>query len=524
MKTLTATVFAFFLFFVAYCQQNITGMVYEDANRNGKLDAFEKGIARVAVSNGMDVVLTDKSGQYKISIGSDDIIFAIKPSGYQFLLNENHLPQFYYIYKPKGSPDTLKYKGVKATGTLPKEVNFALYKQDENKDFSCFLFGDPQPYSMTDLNMFNSKIIDDIKQVDNMSFGISLGDLVGDTLDLLKNYTESVARLNLPWYHVMGNHDMNYDVRTDKLSDETYERFYGPNNYAFNYADAHFIILDDILYPDPRDGEGYWGGFRKDQLEFLKNDLKTLDKNKLIVISFHIPLFEEHGEDVFRDEDRQELFDLLKDFDHRLILNAHTHYQTQKYYDKNDGWQGKTPLHEYNVGTTSGDWYSGELDEKGNADATMRDGTPNGYAFLNIHGNSYDIRYQVAGKEADYQINIFVPKMIKYNVYNTAPIQANFFMGEKNNIVQYRIDENEWKNMTYLPYMDLNYVQKVCKWDVTEKYLKGRRPSNPEYCTHLWQTRIPHNLKPGLHVVYVRATDKYGNTFQQSRTFRVVEF
>ncbi len=64
------------------------------------------------------------------------------------------------------------------------------------------------------------------------------------------------------------------------------------------------MILDDILYPDPRDGKGYWGGFREDQIQFIQNDLKLVDKIKLIVVSFHIPL-EHNNEDNFRNADRQ---------------------------------------------------------------------------------------------------------------------------------------------------------------------------------------------------------------------------
>ena len=88
----------------------------------------------------------------------------------------------------------------------------------------------------------------------------------------------------------LGNHDMNYEATSDSLSDETFERNFGPATYSFNYGQAHFIIFDDILYPDPRDQKGYWGGFRKDQLDFMENDLKTVPKDKLVICAFHIPL------------------------------------------------------------------------------------------------------------------------------------------------------------------------------------------------------------------------------------------
>ena len=54
----------------------------------------------------------------------------------------------------------------------------------------------------------------------------------------------------------MGNHNMNLDATSDILSVETFEMNFGSVNYAFNYGNAHFIILDNILYPDPRDEKG----------------------------------------------------------------------------------------------------------------------------------------------------------------------------------------------------------------------------------------------------------------------------
>ncbi|MCK4886184.1 MAG: metallophosphoesterase, partial [Planctomycetes bacterium] len=46
--------------------QDATGVVYNDVNGNGIQDAREVGIAKVAVSNGTDVVTTDSNGQYKL--------------------------------------------------------------------------------------------------------------------------------------------------------------------------------------------------------------------------------------------------------------------------------------------------------------------------------------------------------------------------------------------------------------------------------------------------------------------------
>ena len=111
-----------------------------------------------------------------------------------------------------------------------------------------------------ELDYFKRGIVNEVKKntKKNAVLGISLGDLVGDNLSLQKPYADVMKEVGLPRYNVMGNHDMNYDAKEDRLSDETFESNFGPANYSFNYGNVHFIILDDILYPDPRDGKGYW--------------------------------------------------------------------------------------------------------------------------------------------------------------------------------------------------------------------------------------------------------------------------
>lgn len=508
---------------LAYSQTSVSGYVFEDINRNQKKENREKGIEGVAVSNGVQVVLTDKNGRYSLPIEENQTVFVIKPSGYMTPVNHNNLPQYYYQYKPKGSPADFKYKGTPPTGELPKEVNFALNKQNESKNFDILVFGDPQPYTEKELDYFRRGIVNEVKNTKkNAVFGISLGDLVGDNLSLQKPYADVMKEIGLPWYNVMGNHDMNYDAKEDMFSDETFEFNFGPANYSFNYGNVHFIVLDDILYPDPRDGKGYWGGFREDQLKFVENDLKLVDKNKLVVVSFHIPL-EHRNEDNFRNADRQKLFDLLTPFENALILSAHTHIQQQIFYGKQAGWKGSKDLHEYNVGTTCGDWYSGTPDEAGLPTSTMRDGTSKGYSFISFTDNQYKVRYKTAGKPNDYQIRLYVPDVIPFPSKTSAKILANFFMGSRKDKVEYRIDNGVWETMEYDEAIDPNFALSVFKWDVTSDLLPGRRPSNPEMSKHIWVAGFPKKLALGKHTVEVRAVDMYGNHFSASEEFEVKE-
>ncbi len=521
MKGLLSTMLMLAASTALWAQATATGIVYDDANGNGKRERRERGVAGVSVSNGLAVTVTDADGRYTLPVGDDNIIFVIKPSGYAVPVDENNLPKYYYIHKPAGSPK-LKYGGVAPTGPLPKSVDFALVKQDEPADFTALIFGDPQAYTEQDLAHFAKGIVAELEGVQQVAFGLSLGDLVGDHLPLHKPYIQAVAKVGLPWYNLMGNHDMDYDAVADSLTDETFEASFGPANYAFNYGNAHFIVLDNILYPDPRDGRGYWGGFRKDQLDFVENNLKHVDTDKLIVLAFHIPLLHQ-DEGSFRNADRQRLFDLLRDYPHTLSMSAHTHLQRQNFYGREDGWRQDKPHHEYNAGTTSGDWYSGEYNHQGVPASTMRDGTPKGYAFLRINGNRYTIDYQVAGEPTDFQINLFHPKIVAQGRGTSAGIFANFFMGHEGNKVEYRVDGGDWKPMAYTDAPDPHFVGLLYRWDTTDTLMPGRRPSNPVSSTHLWRGNIPTNLPVGEHRIEVRATDMFGRTFTQQSTYRLAE-
>lgn len=502
-------------------QTTVKGYVFEDNNNNGKRERREKGIANVAVTNGVEVVLTDAAGAYKLPLNEETIVSVIKPSGYNLRTDESNKPKFFYIHKPAGSPK-MKFEGVKPTGSLPKSVDFGLIAQQENEEFSALIFGDPQPYNLEEIDYFYRGIISEVEGVKNVSFGLSLGDLVGNDLSLFNPYIQAVKKVGIPWYNLLGNHDLNFDATQDDLADETYEAHFGPANYAFNYGKVHFIVLDDVLYPDPRDSKGYWGGFTSEQLEFIENDLKLVPKDNLIVLAFHIPISEPDGkDDSFRDADRNRLFDLLKDFPNTLSLSAHTHLQRQDFLGKKQGWLQEKPHHHYNVGTTSGDWYSGKLDEKGIPISVMRDGTPKGYAFINFKGNNYSIDYKAAGKDKEHQMNVFLPKVVAQGKSTKSSLYVNFFMGSENDTIVYRVDNGEWKKMERIIEVDPSYVELVYEWDLSEKLMPGKRSSDPSTSTHVWKGKIPSHLELGNHKIEIKATDMFGNVHTASGNYRI---
>jgi 3',5'-cyclic AMP phosphodiesterase CpdA len=514
--------FAGLLFSTLTClaQVKISGYVYQDINQNFRKEKREKGIAYVSVTNGVDVVQTDSLGRYTLPVADDQILALIKPAGYDLPENELNLPQFFYIHKPVGSPD-FKYKGVAPTGELPKELNFDLLPAKEELEFTALVFGDPQPYDLTEVAFFEKGVISEVIGIANVKFGISLGDLVGDDLSLFKPYQEAVAKVGIPWYNVLGNHDLNFDAKLDEHADETFEAHFGPSNYAFNYGKVHFIVLDDVLYPDPRNSSGYWGGFREDQLTFVKNDLAFVPKDYLIVVAMHIPLFEGSYGDTFRDSDREAIFELLKDFPHTLSLSAHTHQQRHEFFYEDAGWKRQKPHHHYNVGTTSGDWYKGKINEKGIPVSRMRDGTPKGYAFIDFKGNSYELGYKVVDQDPSYQMEIFTPKVIEKDERTSAGIYVNFFMGNEKSTLRYRIDDGQWQDMLFLEEYDPIYLLEMFEWDTTTELLDGKRPSNPQKSKHLWRANIPNKLPAGKHTIEVEAIDMFGKRYTSQTSYEI---
>ena len=494
------------------------GYVFDDANGNFRKDRHEKGIAGVAVSDGRQVVTTNEKGYYEMPVNDHCVIFVVKPKNYIAPVNKMGQPRSYYIHKPAGSPKDFRFKGSAPTGKLPRQLNFALQKYDDPTDFKFFIFGDPQPYSKQEMEYFRTGVVAEArKNAKGISFGISMGDLVGDNLDLQPLYLKAISEIGLPWYNVIGNHDRNYDATDDSMSNETFESNFGPSNYAFRYGDVHFIVLDDIMLSNPPKGNPYRGGLRDDQLQFVENYMKLVPADQTVMLMYHIPLVYNSR---FATEERSRLINALKG--HKVFaVSAHTHIQMQNFYGSEIGWEGPSPLHEYNVGTTCGDWYSGTIGSNGQPNGLMRDGTPRGYAIVTVKGGDYTVDYKVFDRPASQQMTIYASKVIPYNNGGVYPFYVNFYTGAENSVVEYRTDGGEWKKLRRVDEPDPSYMNAVYLWDRVDHAMPGYRPRNAGFVSkHLWKGRLDERLAPGEHRIDVRATDIYGRTFTESKTFR----
>src|SRR5262249_44368416 len=153
----------------------------------------------------------DDRGRYELPVTDDTILFVIKPRGWRTPLSDDLLPRFYYIHKPHGSPE-LTYPGVSPTGPLPESVDFPLTPHEEPDRFQAILFCDTQPRNQKEIDYISHDVIEDLIGA-KAALGVTLGDIVFDDLSLMQPLSRTIALLSIPWYNVIGNHDINRDAR-----------------------------------------------------------------------------------------------------------------------------------------------------------------------------------------------------------------------------------------------------------------------------------------------------------------------
>lgn len=489
-----------------------TGYVFEDQNDNGRRDVGEPGITDVRVSNGREIVKTDGGGAYRLPVDDDTILFVIKPRDWTTPVDALNLPRFYYIHKPAGSPE-LRYPGVKPTGPLPKSVDFPLRRSPEPGKFDVVIFGDTQPRNIEEVEYFAHDVVEEVIGT-KAAFGMTLGDIVFDRLDMFKPLNEAVALIGFRFHNVLGNHDIDFQSPDDEHSDEVFERHYGPPYYSFDYGDVHFIVLDDVMWTGAtKEKKGFYrGGLGERQLEFVRNDLELVPDDKLVVVTMHIPIME--------IAERETLYRLLAEKPHTVSFSAHWHVHRQWFLTGKEGWPGEKPHHHTTFVTACGSWWSGAPDEVGIPHTTMRDGGPNGWCTVTFDGTDYKVRFKAARRPANYQMNIFAPEAVAPDATSDAEVVANVFVASERAKVEMRVAGGEWQTMRYERRPDPYYLE-MKKLEESDTPPPGRKLPKTEISTHIWVADLPEELAEGTHLIEVRAKDMYGQVHTGRRIIRV---
>jgi 3',5'-cyclic AMP phosphodiesterase CpdA len=401
---------------VASDGQTVRGLVFDDRNLNGMHDAGEPGVGGVLVSNGREFVRTGADGSYEIGLLPNHDLSIVQPSGWRVPTDTRRVPQFFYIHKEQGTGYNLRFGGLEPTGPAPASVNFPLTRsQAAGNAFTCAVFGDTQTYSNEQVGFLRDGAFNDV-----MNLGLTdsdcllyLGDVVGDDLGLLDRLLELGSMLGAPQWLVLGNHDIDFDARTNDDKADSWRRLYGPNYYAFEQGNVLFVVLDNVFYPctaedfargrtncDPERNPTYNGRLSDSQMQWLAALIANTPSDRLIVLNHHIPFvsFVDATSNQHQTDNLPQIFDMLEGRE-ALSLSGHTHttenHAPGQYFE---GWResvgvGPLPFRHIVAGAGSGAWFQGDFNADGVPMSLQRMGAPMGYLHLDFTGNTYKERY-----------------------------------------------------------------------------------------------------------------------------------
>jgi hypothetical protein len=136
----------------------------------------------------------------------------------------------------------------------------------------------------------------------------------------------------------------------------------------------------------------------------------------------------------------------------------------------------------------------------------MNDGTPNGYARMRIGSDGVPrLRYYAARAPSEQQMALHLPKVLRRDAYPAFGVFANVWMGNDGTVVEYRIDDGEWKAMKRVALPDPALSSENARDDEAEALRGFDRSPEAVVSRHLWRGTLPTDLATGEHRVQVRA-------------------
>ena len=378
---------------------------------SGKVTSNGKGIPNVGVTDGVNIVATNKKGGYVLhTTDTSSFVYISIPAGYKVPI-KNNTPHFF-----RAITDKIKAKQV---------YNFDLEKLPNNEDeHTIITWADPQVYFEEELIELKEGT-DDVKALieeyysDTPTYGLVAGDIIGYSKDadlLYPPIKQLISDTGVPFFFVPGNHDVDMSSTSNSQSKSIYHQAFGPNYYSFNRGKIHYVLLDNIFYHAEKGG--YEGYIEEKQLNWLEQDLKTISKGSTVIVTMHIPTYspearrgEYHKELPHRVlQNREELYALLEPFNVH-IFSGHEHHV--------ENYEIKENLFEHVHTTLSGLFWMAPW---------SWDGSPRGYTVYEIDGEDVKWYSKSVGKNRDHQFNAYPvgansrkPDAITANVWNYDP-------------------------------------------------------------------------------------------------------
>jgi len=520
------------------------GTVFLDRNRNGRLDPAEPGIRGVSVNNGRDVVQTDGRGEYALPLPPESFLSISKPAEYEVPVDENNLPKFYYTHYPNGTPPVAQWQWpvIEPTGPLPSRINFPLLPGQRGVNyFRVMGFADTQAGTEEEEDGVREDIVAPIvNNPHGASFGFVAGDVVNDNLALFPRHNEIMGKIGIPIWNVAGNHDTNNEAPLDRYSTQTYSRYYGPTEFSFDHGDVHFIGADNIDDGDD-DRPSLGCVLNAQQLQWLRNDLKFVPRNKLIVLITHCPLItyalDENGERYslggnINTINLAQIVEILKPYPRVYAIAGHDTSNSWKVMlNASHDWHGEWFMSHTLAEVRGNGWSTGPRTERETRTVNMQDGNPNGYYVMTFNGTRVKPKFIPGKGDPNQSMRIVLDplplgthdasgKVLAINRGPLAPdtkVIVNLFDGGDQDTVRLSLDGGPWVKLQNVLRTDPFQKRQFLQYRGTDSAV-GR----PEPSSHIWEHPLSPNLAPGVHTVEVLTRDNFGQEAEDSFSFEVL--
>lgn len=393
------------------------------------------GVENVVVSDGAEVTVTNEKGIYQLKSAKKwGYVFISVPSGYE-VPSVGVLPQF--------------HRALKNSADVVERADFKLEKVDGQDSYKIFMLGDMHLANRTgDLGQFaqfTSDLTDYMtRHKGEKMYALTLGDMTWDLYWYSNSYyfpqylnTVNSQIKNLQIFHTMGNHDNDFQTRSDYDAAVKYVDQICPTYYSFNIGKVHYVVMDDIDCSsyDGSTSRNYVKSLSAEQLDWLAKDLSYVAKTTPVVVAMHAQVFYPTTSGFKIDHDQVNtlrLFDILDGYTVSFVT-GHTHKLFNVTPDAPivDGHN----FREYNSGSVCASWWwSGNL-TPGIHIGT--DGTPGGYGIWDVTGTDFQCLYKSTGWPEEYQFRSYDLNNVHFSMADVPLMPPDISASVKNAYMQY---------------------------------------------------------------------------------------
>ena len=393
------------------------------------------GVENVVVSDGAEVTVTNEKGIYQLKSAKKwGYVFISVPSGYE-VPSVGVLPQF--------------HRALKNSADVVERADFKLEKVDGQDSYKIFMLGDMHLANRTgDLGQFaqfTSDLTDYMtRHKGEKMYALTLGDMTWDLYWYSNSYyfpqylnTINSQIKNLQIFHTMGNHDNDFQTRSDYDAAVKYVDQICPTYYSFNIGKVHYVVMDDIDCSsyDGTESRNYVKSLSAEQLDWLAKDLSHVAKTTPVVVAMHAQVFYPTTSGFKIDHDQVNtlrLFDILDGYTVRFVT-GHTHKLFNVTPDAPivDGHN----FREYNSGSVCASWWwSGNLTPGIHIGI---DGTPGGYGIWDVTGTDFQCLYKSTGWPEEYQFRSYDLNNVHFSMADVPLMPSDISASVKNAYMQY---------------------------------------------------------------------------------------